>query len=75
MRLTIAELMRTLEYVPKDTAPDLHEKILGHLVTEKFRQGLKHLAGKQWDDKYAEIFDSLNEAELAAWKKTGARLR
>lgn len=75
MRLTIAELMRTLEYVPRDTAPDLHEKILGHIVTAKFREALKNLKGKGWDDKYAEIYDSLNEAELSAWKKTGAKLR
>ncbi len=75
MRLTIAELMRTLEYVPKDTAPDLHEKILGHLVTARFREALKHKQGVDFDKAYAEVFDALNEAELAAWRKTGARLR
>ncbi len=75
MRLTIAELMRTLEYVPKDTAPDLHEKILGHLVAARFREALKHRHGADFDKAYAEVFDSLNETELAAWRKTGARLR
>lgn len=74
MRLTIAELMRTLEYIPKDTAPDLHEKVLGHLITARFREGLEGLKGEALDKKYVEIFDSLSEVEKLAWKKTGAKI-
>lgn len=74
MRLTIAELMRTLEYIPKDTAPDLHEKVLGHLITARFHEALSDLKGAELDRKYLEIFNSLTDVEKEAWVKTGAKI-
>ena len=68
MRLNLGELMRLLDYVPKETSPDLHKKILGALVSERhFGEVVGGTRAKQWD-KLEKFVKSLTEEEIEAWQ-------
>jgi len=67
MTFSIAELTRLLEYIPKETAPDLHEKILGALVSKRHYEVHIGLRGDVKYEAQAEFIASLTEAEQAAW--------
>jgi hypothetical protein len=69
--MNIGELTRLLEYVPKETAPDLHEKILGELVSKRhfdamFRSNLTRGERPMAEEKFIK---GLTEEEIAAWQK------
>lgn len=83
MRLDISDLVRLLEYVPKETALDLHQKILGELVSKRYYE-ISWRSTKYQDElgfrearfkRQEEFIDSLTEEELGAWEALQATYR
>ena len=77
MILTEGELIRLLEYIPKETAPDLHKKILGKLVSSRHFHTIYGSALKRKERaKVQEAFiSSLSEEELEAWQDYSDSMR
>lgn len=69
--MNIGELTRLLEYVPKETALDLHEKILGELVAKRHYEALflSNLTRGERPMAEEKFINSLSDEELSAWQK------
>lgn len=75
MFLTREELIRTLEYIPKDTAPDLHEKFLGALVSRRYYEELWGAKRRERADKQDAFISGLTEGEMEAWQAYSESIR
>jgi len=68
MHLTVSELTRLLEYIPKETAPDLHVKILGKLTSIRYYEANRGLKREDRRRVQENFIASLSESELEAWQ-------
>jgi hypothetical protein len=63
MELTVSELVRLLEYIPKDTAPDLHRKVVARLVAMRYYEVGRYLHRGARTDAQEEFIFGLTEYE------------
>jgi len=69
MHLNTNELTRLLEYVPKETAPDLHKKILGQLISERHYEALFSATRGERPMAEEKFLKGLTQKEIDAWKE------
>jgi hypothetical protein len=70
LNLTTTELIRLLEYIPKETAPDLHEKIVGRLTSRRYYEKVMSVKRGPDRDEAEELFvNSLSSYEFDCWDK------
>lgn len=72
--LSIAELTRLLEYVPKETAPDIHEKIIAELTAKRFYEVTKGLSREKLWSAEESFIKGLSSYELTSWAAYTASL-
>lgn len=78
MYLTKAELIRVLEYIPKETAADLHVKFVGQIVSTRFFEEVVCKSTRTCCEREAaelNFIQSLSDYEMEAWQKYTDSLR